>query len=416
MFYDRELRFLQDTFQKYRLQVSIMTAEQAADREFDLGLRRMLNRRAEVEQLLSRILKMVRPKMVYKFTDQFLCSYLFLSLPDQPEETIMIVGPYLSVEVTREQLLEQAELAGVNPQQFARLEHYYSQIPVYPVPVSVFAPLDVFCERIWGGEDTFGVEDINQELSSTFEPFPEEEGGTQPEDVLHEMEIMETRYAYENELMQAVSQGLVHKAELMLVNFSQWSFERRLADPVRNLKNYCIIMNTLMRKAAEQGGVHPMYLHSTSSAFARKIETITSIDAGQKLIEGIFHAYCRLVRKHSIKQYSPLVQKAVIQIDTDLSGDLSLKTLAETQKVNASYLSTLFKKETGQTLTDYVNQKRVRLATRLLSTTKLQIQTIARHCGIPDVNYFTKIFKKYIAMTPKEYRASVNAQMKTEKR
>ena len=40
----------------------------------------------------------------------------------------------------------------------------------------------------------------------------------------------------------------------------------------------------------------------------------------------------------------------------------------------------------------------------LLNSTNMQIQTIAQYCGIPDVNYFTKTFKKYIGKTPKEYR------------
>ena len=43
----------------------------------------------------------------------------------------------------------------------------------------------------------------------------------------------------------------------------------------------------------------------------------------------------------------------------------------------------------------------------LLNSTSMQIQTIATHCGIPDLNYFTKVLKKYIQMTPKEYRTKI---------
>ena len=79
--------------------------------------------------------------------------------------------------------------------------------------------------------------------------------------------------------------------------------------------------------------------------------------------------------------------------------------LARLQGISPSYLSTLFKKETGKTLTDYVQQRRVGYARQLLASTKLQVQTIAQYCGIPDVNYFSKTFKKYAGMTPMEYRA-----------
>ena len=74
--------------------------------------------------------------------------------------------------------------------------------------------------------------------------------------------------------------------------------------------------------------------------------------------------------------------------------------------VNASYLSKLFKKETGITLTEYVAKKRIEQAAFLLTSTNLQIQTVAQNCGIYDVNYFTKLFKKHTGKTPKEYRES----------
>ena len=105
--------------------------------------------------------------------------------------------------------------------------------------------------------------------------------------------------------------------------------------------------------------------------------------------------------------YSNLVRKALIQIDMDLSGDLTLSTIAGLLDVNPSYLSTVFKKETGQTLTEYVTEKRIDHAIFLLNSTNLQIQTIAQYCGIPDVCYFTKIFKKHVGKSPTEYKNNI---------
>jgi YesN/AraC family two-component response regulator len=204
--------------------------------------------------------------------------------------------------------------------------------------------------------------------------------------------------------MQIVSQGLSHRAEIMLSNFSKLAFDQRTADPIRNVKNYAIICNTLMRKAAESGGVHPIYLDSLSSDFAKRIENVTGVESAQALMSEMAHSYCRLVRKYAIRQYSPMVQKTVTYIGSNLSGDLSLSVLASTQNINASYLSSLFRKETGKTVTEYVNEKRMEAAAQLLRTTRLQIQTVAQHCGMSDVNYFSKLFKKHHEMTPKQYR------------
>lgn len=228
-----------------------------------------------------------------------------------------------------------------------------------------------------------------------------------PERSTWNMQEMERRYAYENELMQAIEQGQMHKAENLLAALSKLGVEKRLEDAIRDGKNYCIIMNTLLRKAAENGGVHPVYLDSISSGFAEKIEKLNSALKVSGLMREMARAYCRLVRKYALHKYSPPVQKAIADIDSDLTKDLSLSALAARQNVSAGYLSALFKQETGQTLTEHVNRKRIALAMQLLRTTKLQVQTIAQRCGIVDVHYFSKLFKKYVGKSPKEYRESL---------
>ena len=166
-------------------------------------------------------------------------------------------------------------------------------------------------------------------------------------------------------------------------------------------------MNTLLRKAAEAGGVHPVYLDKLSSEFALKIEMLPSVSENSALMREMFSSYCRLVRKHSMKSFSLVVQKTILLIDSDLSADLSLSSLAQKQNISPGYLSTIFSKETGKTVSEYIREKRVKLAVHLLSTTHLQVQTIALHCGIMDVQYFSKIFKRQTGKTPKEYRESI---------
>jgi YesN/AraC family two-component response regulator len=263
--------------------------------------------------------------------------------------------------------------------------------------------LDTFCERVWHSP-AFSIVDVKGERSVPASPINLTSHHNGFEEILVNMQAMERRYAFENELMQAVSLGQLHKERLLHAAMDAMSFERRLPDQLRNAKNYDIIMNTLLRKAAEQGGVHPVYLDRVSSSFASRIEQLHSTSENASLMREMFRTYCRLVRKHALKDFSPVVQKTILMIDSDLSADLTLQSLAASQGVSAGYLSTIFKKETGENVSRYIQEKRIRHATHLLDTTNLQIQTVALHCGILDVQYFSKIFKQHMGLTPKEYR------------
>ena len=147
-------------------------------------------------------------------------------------------------------------------------------------------------------------------------------------------------------------------------------------------------------------------LDRVSSDFARRIEALQLLPTVVDFMLEMMRTYCRLVRRHSIKHYSPLIQKVIIQIENDLTCDLSLQTVARQNSVSPGYLSGHFKKETGQTFTAYVNSRRVNLAKHLLRTTSLQVQTIAQHCGILDFHYFCRVFKSCVGKTPTEYRNS----------
>ena len=326
-----------------------------------------------------------------------------LLLPEFPRPTVLAVGPYLPDSVTDSQILEQAEAAGVSPALLPELVRCYHNVPLLSEASHLFLLLESFCERLWG-PGNFTTKDLGRYRPTTPVAAKAEAQAAQTEQ--WNIQVLEQRYQYENQLLDAVATGQTHKVRQLFANLSTFFFERRTPDTLRNTKNYCIVMNTLLRKAAERGGVHPVYLDKLSSTYAVRIEQTASVDRIAPLMTEMFHGYCQLVRDHATRHYSAPVQKVVLYIDTNLSEDLHLHTLAQKVNVSAGYLSGLFKKETGQSFTDYVNRRRVAYAAHLLTDTRLQIQTIAQHCGIMDVQYFSKVFKRITGLTPKEYRST----------
>lgn len=407
MFYEAELTFLRNTLRKSHIHSAILDLTVPLKQHQNLQMYTPFADVLDPEKSLGQLLPKPEPGVIYRLNAPSFCSYLFLPLPDTGWDTVLAVGPYLTAIPTQQHIWEYAESIGVQPADSAILEEYYAAIPILPQTNQLFTMLEVFSERVWGIEG-HTIEDISAANHSIQGILPEQQSSSEEKDILLRMRNMEMRYTYENELMDAVSKGQSHKADILLNSFSSFSFEQRLSDPLRNTKNYCIIMNTLLRKATEKGGVHPVYLDSASSAFATRIEQLSSLDDAPPLMQEMFRSYCRLVRKHSMKSYSSPVQKAITYVDTDLAGNLTLSTISKALNISSSYLSTLFKKETGQTLTDYISNRRVSHAKHLLETTRLQVQTVAQHCGIVDVQYFSKIFKRITGKTPKEYRESSN--------
>lgn len=110
------------------------------------------------------------------------------------------------------------------------------------------------------------------------------------------------------------------------------------------------------------------------------------------------------VQQYSLQQYSPLIQKVINHINLHLDSTLSLKSLAALCYISPSYLSNVFKQETGQTLTDYISTQRMARAANLLRTTNATVASVAEDVGILDVNYFTKLFKSATGLTPTRYR------------
>ncbi|MBE6788808.1 MAG: helix-turn-helix domain-containing protein [Ruminococcaceae bacterium] len=394
MFYNSQLEFLKSTAAKLRLRLSVVSFGTLSEEWAEAGFVHLVLANSRFAPSLETQFSKAENNIIYKTTDPFGACLIYFILPDT--SSLLTIGPFLTKPHSRESILEQSEKLNLSHALLSSLEEYYGGLPIIYETSPLYAMLDSFGELIWGGAEHFSLSESGQETFVA--PIKSTEDSEQSYEV--KMKRMEERYNYENELMDAVSKGLSRKADLFLSNLSNMAFERRLSDPLRNLKNYAIIMNTLCRKAAERGDVHPVYLDSISSDFARRIEQVLKIDEMYELMADMFRSYCRLVRKHSMKDYSPPVRKAIIQIDSDLSSDLSLKKLAEAQNISSGYLSSLFSRETGQTVTEHIIKKRIKLARHLLTTTSLQVQTIAQHCGFPDLQYFSKVYKKAVGETP----------------
>lgn len=401
--YEREWSFFERILRQFHLPLIRVKQDMPLFPQADQGLRLALGMDLDERPWERYLRQHLKGNTIYRVIDDFACSYILFRLPECPEPSLVLVGPYSAQEHDSQWLNRFCEENGIRSQWVPILEEYYRKVPYVKSSELLYAALNALGESMWGVQN-FSSEDMVNGIPDSLLPLstmPEAHGR---ENFISDVRTVEARYEAENRLMQAVAQGRTHRALTMLASFSQSALESRTQELSRNTQNYSIILNTVLRKAAEQGGVHPLYIDRLSSEFAHRIEETSNASDFETLWQEMAHKYCLLVKKHSSQNHSQLVQQVISRVDYDLGADLSLKANAEALNVNASYLSSLFRKEMGVTLTDYVNRKRVEHAMYLLSNTTLSISSVGQYCGIQDDNYFTKMFKKYTGKTPKQFR------------
>ncbi len=107
-------------------------------------------------------------------------------------------------------------------------------------------------------------------------------------------------------------------------------------------------------------------------------------------------------RTAEIRSYH--IREIISAIQSGYSGDLTLETLAEKAGLHKVYLSRLFKKETGRTCYEYIQDVRIRNAKEMLLYTSLTIAEIAKQTGFKSYDQFAVVFKKLTGDTPTLYR------------
>lgn len=365
--------------------------------DFDRGIRRLLFVDYDYRQIAEQIMLNCKDHFVYVITDIFEVHYIVFKrfLEDGKQEYIMI-GPYVSRNnpIDVKDTIRRLDIDLFHMQ---TLQNYYYEIPVIDnIEQIVF----IFVQNLFPSV-SFQIDRTGLLLRENYDGLPVRlDNGERLS-----MSGVEERYAIEDALVEAVGQGDTAKAYYYLGKFGDYKVEPRSADSLRNGKNLMIVLNTLFRAEVHRAKVHPVYVDEMSGAFAKRIENCRNVFELNKILAEMVRKYCLLVQNHSLKGYSENIERVINYIDFHLSEPLGLNFLADCFNVNASYLSRTFKKETGKTLTDYLNERRIEKSLVFLSMTNLPIQEVAAQVGIYDDNYFSRIFKKFKNISPREYRS-----------
>jgi two-component system response regulator YesN len=142
--------------------------------------------------------------------------------------------------------------------------------------------------------------------------------------------------------------------------------------------------------------------------FAAKLDydnwnMITSAEETEVYIQDIFECISSLLSRGK-SGYSASVKKTITYVEEHFASNITLDDVARYGEISRSYLSMLFKQETGINFVTYLNQYRIEKGKKLLTDTNLKIYEIAEEIGFGSPYYFSKVFKEVTGMQCKEYR------------
>lgn len=177
------------------------------------------------------------------------------------------------------------------------------------------------------------------------------------------------------------------------------------ADQLRQMKNTFIVSVTLTSRAAIRGGMDVEDAFSLSDAYIQKCELLNSPDQIMNLQYHMILEYTQKVERIRLgKRPGKLTIDVANYIQHHLSEPITAEEIAKELYLSRPYLSRKFIEETGESLTDFILKEKTEEAKRLLRYSDKSLTAISNYLGFSSQSHFSRVFKKYAACTPGEYR------------
>ncbi len=330
----------------------------------------------------------------YYITPEFLVYGLFRV---RDCDVSMVLGPVSQTPLDAPSAWRILASLGEHASRTQELLSYLSQIPAYPLQNF----LQILCSIAYA---------VNAEKVSVAELLTEEDAPApppSPPQALADPEAFGKHDSRELErlLLSYIEHGQPQALEELYRQPVGGQVGYLALDALRHQKNLLVSSATLCSRAAIRGGLDRETAMSLSDQYIRRSENLASCDEVMRLNTRMTLDYARRVERLQYGGGSrSLARQARQYILSHMHRKITTEDLARSLGRSRSYLSTVFRQETGIGLNEFITQTKLDEAKRLLSATRLPLKDIADQLGFSSQSYFQNVFKKAEGITPAEYR------------
>lgn len=226
------------------------------------------------------------------------------------------------------------------------------------------------------------------------------------EDYMDEVEHREMNEEFQ--FYQAVSHGNIEEVRR---NCEQGMFVKTEGvgvlskNPVTNLKYHFVITTAFITRLCRQNGMELEQVFRLSDFYIQKLDYIHTIEEIHNLHDEMVLDYTEKMRKYFRSNMdSKHVNACKEYIYAHIKERITIEDLADKLGVSANYLSRLFKKETGISVSGYIREKKIEMSKNLLRFSEYSMIDIANRLSFSSQSHFIQQFREVVGMTPKKYR------------
>lgn len=223
-----------------------------------------------------------------------------------------------------------------------------------------------------------------------------------------EENILRAPYNPELEFYSVIKSGDVKKTEeLCKDTFTDKKGLGVLSqNTMQNLKYHFVITIALIARYCIDGGMDLSTSYALSDFYIQKADVCNSAEKLNYLHRQAAVDYATRMKKlRKEKICSIHVVRCIDYMHDHLHSRITVEELAELVSLHPSYLSRLFKKETGVSVSEYIQQLKIDAAQNMLLYSDFSPSRISSILAFPDQSYFTQVFKKYTGVTPRKFQS-----------
>lgn len=231
-----------------------------------------------------------------------------------------------------------------------------------------------------------------------------------------EYSVSHLSYEREMEFFHSIQSGNLDQVLQLFEPLDSTKLGKLSEDSLCNLKYHLIITVAFITRYCIEGGMEMETAYNLSDIYIRRLDKCVSEEQIHLLHRGLVEDYTqRMQLLHKRTLYPRSILLCLDYIFDNLHTKITLEKLAELVGLSPAYLSRLFHKEVGVTVSMYITKKRVEAAENMLKFSDYSCTDISNYLCFCSESHFIQVFRTHTGFTPWNYRERFFRKRNTEK-